>query len=200
MPRDYVHSNEKEKGWKRKSKKRALPKVVLVSILIVLLLLVLVMIFVGKRDAIHRSKAEASAVVSEAKPVDLKKDRAQKKKLAKTQDEPKPINYEFYKMLPRMEVEVPQDQVAFPKEKAKEGYYLLQLASVKDSGAADTFQDKITKAGYNPKVIKLARGDEEWFRVQLGPYKDEQSAQDAQESLQMKNINSLMLFIKTNHH
>jgi len=198
MPRDYVHASDKNKRKKKKSKRRAIPKITIPIVLIVIILFLLTIVFIGKRAAIHATKEKNAEIVSEAKPVDLKKDKAMLVQTTQNDGAPQPINYEFYKMLPRMEVEIPKDQTTLPEEKQKQGYYLLQLASVKDNGAADAFQDKMIKAGYNPTVIKIARGDEEWFRVQLGPFKDEQSAQDVQESLQMKNIDSLMLFVKTN--
>ncbi|MFK0571784.1 SPOR domain-containing protein [Endozoicomonas sp.] len=139
----------------------------------------------------------ASGAVDEQKRADLKKDS-------------QPV-FDFYTLLPESEVTVsiadpapaktqPQKAdktTAVPAASAKPKKYLLQAGSFRSFKDAERLRVQLLLEGLMPKVEKVSvGGGETWHRVQLGPFTDRPSLQNAQKVLAGKNIDSLLLQLK----
>ena len=121
---------------------------------------------------------------------------------------PKP-KFEFYTLLPELEVVVPDEDLPAPgpapaassaadtevataataveddargdaKEALKLGNYILQVASFKSMKDADGLKAELTLLGFRPVVQTVAiDSDEKWHRVRIGPYADRESLESA---------------------
>ena len=125
---------------------------------------------------------------------------------------PKP-KFEFYTLLPELEVVVPDEDLPAPgpapaassaadtevattattveddargdaEAALKSGHYILQVASFKSMKDADGLKAKLTLLGFRPVVQTVAiDSDEKWHRVRIGPYADRNSLESARVRL-----------------
>jgi len=78
--------------------------------------------------------------------------------------------YDFYDMLPKQEVEVPERPAgktagaALPK-----GDVTLQAGSFKNVAEAEKLQAQLAQYGIAAKIQRFSLEDETWFRVRIGP-------------------------------
>ncbi|MBU0456393.1 MAG: SPOR domain-containing protein [Pseudomonadota bacterium] len=103
------------------------------------------------------------------------------------------MHYDFYKMLPSMQVDVLPEANEMPVSKENSPFYVLQFASFSDKEVASSYEDKIRLLGFDAKVIPIARGDSMIYRVQLGPFQDELSAEKIRDELQSQGINGILV-------
>ncbi|MCL6414964.1 SPOR domain-containing protein [Aestuariirhabdus sp. Z084] len=119
-------------------------------------------------------------------------------------DEPRAV-FDFYTLLPESEVLVPDSPAPStnttrptqPSKPEKPGVYLLQAGSFRNSGDADRLRAQLTLEGLDVKTQKVTiRGNETWYRVQVGPFNDTSSLNQARNTLAALNINPLPLKLK----
>lgn len=121
---------------------------------------------------------------------------------APPEDKPK---YDFYSVLPEMEVVVPDAEVksaanapapnpATPTAPASGAQrYLLQAGSFRNSGDADALKAKLTLLGMHATVQAVNVNGVEYFRVRVGPYADLRAVDAAKRSLEGNGINAIAL-------
>lgn len=118
------------------------------------------------------------------------------------EDKPK---YDFYSVLPEMEVVVPDAEVksaanapvpnpATPTAPATGAQrYLLQAGSFRNSGDADALKAKLTLLGMHASVQAVNVNGTEYFRVRVGPYADLREVDAAKRALEGNGINAIAL-------
>ena len=133
--------------------------------------------------------------------------------------------FEFYTLLPEMEVVVPDEDLAAPgpappessdpaevptsaaveddapgdtDPALKSGHYILQVASFKSMRDADGLKAQLTLLGFQPVVQTVAiNSDEKWHRVRIGPYADRDSLEAARIRLRADgHDNPLVVWVK----
>ena len=133
--------------------------------------------------------------------------------------------FEFYTLLPEMEVVVPDEDLAAPgpvpaessdtaeaptsaaveddapgdtEPALKSGHYILQVASFKSMKDADGLKAQLTLLGFQPVVQTVAiDSDEKWHRVRIGPYADRESLEAARIRLRADgHDNPLVVWVK----
>ena len=134
--------------------------------------------------------------------------------------------FEFYTLLPEMEVVVPDEDVAAPAPAPaesggtaeapttstapeadapgdtdpplKSGHYILQVASFRSMKDADGLKAQLTLLGFQPVVQTVAiDSDENWHRVRIGPYADRDSLESARIRLRAGgHDNPLVVWVK----
>ena len=127
----------------------------------------------------------------------------------------KPV-FDFYTLLPESEVTVPnvepvperqpRGKVTPPSDKpvirvsettAKSRRYLLQAGSFRNEEDARRLRVELVLQGLEPKVEEVdVRNGETWFRVQLGPFSDQETLNKTQSVLAENRIDSLLLQLK----
>jgi cell division protein FtsN len=117
--------------------------------------------------------------------------------------------FDFYTLLPEMEVEVPdaqppaaippsQPQVAelqpAPSKALDAAKYRLQLASFKKFDEADSMKARLALEGIFVEIqtVKLDSG-QTWYRVRTTQFEDRDDALTLQKSLQRQAISSMLL-------
>jgi cell division protein FtsN len=88
-------------------------------------------------------------------------------------------SYDFYDMLPKFEVVVPEkerevagNQGGAPAPIERPGVYVLQAGSYRKQEDADRIQAQLRKQGIDANVQRVAVDDDVWHRVRIGPITD----------------------------
>jgi len=85
-----------------------------------------------------------------------------------------PNSYDFYSMLPKFEVVVPEkDKDVRPDTRAipetRSGTYVLQAGSYKNYADADRVRAQLALQGVESKVQKVSVDNDTWHRIRIGP-------------------------------
>jgi len=80
-------------------------------------------------------------------------------------------SYDFYKMLPEQEVEVPKNAAtsAAPRSALPKGEVVLQAGSFKSQDQAEKLKGRLAMYGVEAKIQRFTAEDETWYRVRIGP-------------------------------
>jgi cell division protein FtsN len=121
----------------------------------------------------HRPDAQ----IARTGKVDKKKFRSSEFPDAETGDsgaEEPAKSYDFYDMLPKFEVVVPEkDKDVRPDTKSvpetRRGTYVLQAGSYKNFADADRVRAKLALQGIESKVQKVSVDNDTWHRIRIGP-------------------------------
>lgn len=107
--------------------------------------------------------------------------------------------FSFYDMLPKYEIVIPQVEYRSPEQKANPevnnpGLYLIQVASFRDYGDADTMKARLALLGIEADIREatLASG-ETWYRVRIGPEQDTDRINTILARLQDNQIDSMLM-------
>lgn len=121
----------------------------------------------------HRPDAQIARTVK----ADKKKARGNEVSDAETPEsgaEEPSKSYDFYDMLPKFEVVVPEkDKDVRPDIKSvpetRRGTYVLQAGSYKNFADADRVRAKLALQGVESKVQKVSVDNDTWHRIRIGP-------------------------------
>ena len=125
-------------------------------------------------------------------------------------DKPK---FEFYSILPELEVVVPDEPIAEPRDKEaaseatgeegepsapetepqQAGTFYLQAGSFQKADQADRMKARIALIGLDVRIQNVEINGERWHRVRVGPYDDREALRSAQKRLRDNDIDYLVL-------
>ena len=121
----------------------------------------------------YREKHPATSAPETPRP----EPRAEKAGAGESEESAK--NYDFYDMLPKFEVVVPEKdrEVAngrgdSPANIEKPGVYVLQAGSYRQQAEADRIRAQLKMQGIDANVQRVAVDDDVWHRVRIGPITD----------------------------
>jgi len=105
------------------------------------------------------------------------------------------INFDFYNILPEMEVVIPDEELkpgeSPPQEKAT---YYLQVGSFKSDSEAEARKAELLLLNFTPSVQNVTiDGTQTWHRVRVGPFTDRRKVDQARRKLQDNGIDFIML-------
>jgi cell division septation protein DedD len=119
-----------------------------------------------------------------------------KKEQSKEEHKSENSHYDFYNMLTNSTDETSDNarekNGAINNKDSSATRYLLQIASSKNFVDIDKLKAELTLLGYEVFVTKIKRGDDTWFRVNVGPFRSQAQAQKARNDLQQNNVKSLL--------
>src|SRR3990172_9350938 len=110
--------------------------------------------------------------------------------------------FEFYTILPEMEVVVPDYEITGPshhgvRQVEEQGTYVLQAGSFRSAEKADTLKAQLTMLGLDASIEVVTVGQHEtWHRVRAGPYDDLEKLNDARIRLREHNIDTILVKAK----
>ncbi len=121
----------------------------------------------------YREKHVATEVAATPKP----EPRADKAATGDAEEGAK--NYDFYDMLPKFEVVVPEkerevasDRGSAPANIERPGVYVLQAGSYRQQSEADRIRAQLKMQGIDANVQRVAVDEDVWHRVRIGPITD----------------------------
>lgn len=109
--------------------------------------------------------------------------------------------FDFYELLPNLEVVVPDDaeqhdqpQIRPRGEALPPGRYALQAGSFRHFKEADRLKAQIALLGISSHIQKVTiDGKETWYRVRIGPIEDRQRLQKTRARLDQEGIETMLL-------
>lgn len=106
-----------------------------------------------------------------------------------TSAETKKSQYDFYTLLPEMDVQVP-DTAPTNSRGGKQRYsYVLQAGSFRVASEADSVKAQLALLGVQASIQTLLIKDKVWHRVKLGPYNSWDEVKPVRRHLKDNNIN-----------
>lgn len=110
--------------------------------------------------------------------------------------------YDFFTVLPEMEVVVPEQELSQHREPTNPAVaagdfetYLLQVGSFKSAAEADQMKAQLALSGFVATVQSVTVNEVTWHRVRIGPVKGLQQADEIRRRLQDNRIDSLVMKI-----
>lgn len=116
---------------------------------------------------------------------------------------PKP-RFDFYTVLPEMEVVVPEPEEDEPAASTPSATtapvtgaaYMLQMGSFRKHADADRFKASLALLGVEAKIQKVNNEQGVFHRVLSGPYHNRREINEIRARLQQNKINSLLIKLK----
>jgi cell division protein FtsN len=116
--------------------------------------------------------------------------------------------YDFYSMLPRFTVRVPQAPAKAPRTPAAEpggaahaasgsaqASYVLQVGSYRRSTEAQAVRARLARAGIDARVERVLAGGGVWYRVRIGPISDPTELERVRTQLRAARLSALEMRI-----
>jgi len=202
MPRDYAKSSSREKkpgqlpGW--------------VWMLGGLAIGLFVAFLVYLNDSTHPSQKNALARVIKETINDVravKKDKPttppppETKTDKSSKEEIKP-SFDFYYILPELEVRVPEQEIAKKSSGEKpqqEGDidYILQVGSFKQLDQADQLKAKLAIHGITANIQSVRINDDTWHRVRVGPLQNLTTLNQVNKRLKENGFSAIIVKLRS---
>ena len=123
--------------------------------------------------------------------------------ISKPTDERGKRRYDFFTVLPEMEVVVPEQELSQHGEPADStavatdgsDMFLLQVGSFRSAAEAEQMKAQLALSGFMATVESVTVNEATWHRVRIGPVKGLQKADDIRRRLQDNSIDSLVMKI-----
>ncbi len=117
--------------------------------------------------------------------------------IAEDPDPGRSRQYDFFTVLPEIEVVVPQREIEErarePAEEVTEGPYLIQVGSFRSQSDADGLRAQLTLLGLEADVQTVTVNETTWHRVRVGPYDSAREADSARRRLQENGHEAMVL-------
>jgi cell division protein FtsN len=114
---------------------------------------------------------------------------------------PLPPAYDFYTLLPEMEVVLPEQNNtpahAEVKPVTTSGTYVLQAGAFRHYQDADRLKASLALVGISAHIQKVSIDNDIWHRVRIGPYTDLAELNRVRSQLKQHNINAILLKVKS---
>jgi cell division protein FtsN len=114
--------------------------------------------------------------------------------------EPKKPRYDFFTVLPEMEVVVPQQQLSREAEPAADTItsntserYILQVGSFQNPADAEQMKARLALLGSIANVQTVTVNNQTWHRVRIGPFEGARKADEMRRMLSDNNIDTLVM-------
>jgi cell division protein FtsN len=106
--------------------------------------------------------------------------------------------YDFYDMLPKYEVVVPeQDREVrrdLPSVRVEQpGVYFVQVGSYRDKAEAERLRLKLSKQGIDATIQRVAVDADVWHRVRIGPFRDLKKLNDTRSELRAADVDAIVI-------
>ncbi len=117
--------------------------------------------------------------------------------------------FDFYTLLPELEIVIPQEETQPPKQKPSaspattskqqtdyKGGYLLQAGSFQQFNEADSLKARLALIGVEANIQSVEVNKTKWHRVQIGPSNDRNALEKLRKRLKSSQIDTILLQAK----
>ncbi len=152
----------------------------------------LVGILIATGVFLYTREAQAP-VVEEPKPQARKEPAVEPPAAGETAEQ-----YDFYEMLPRFEVVVPEKDRDVKRDVPttaveRPGVYVLQAGSYRSVSDADRVSRQLALQGVQAKVQRVSIDNDVWHRVRIGPISDLGELNRVRKQLQAADMDALVI-------
>jgi len=184
MPRDY-------KNAKRKPEKKPVPGWVWLLTGLMIGLLVALLVYLGQQPG--------SSTPSKRDVQVIKKESSKKTSKPESKKD-SGVQYEFYTVLPKSEVVIP-DQEIIKREKQSEAgkpkyKYLLQAGSFRKRDEAESLKARLALLGVESNVQKVEVNGDDWHRVRIGPLASIREINGIRNRLLNNDVSAILIRIR----
>lgn len=118
------------------------------------------------------------------------------------EEAPGRTDYDFYSVLPEMEVVIPQEEL---RERVREqdpvaadpdARYLLQAGSFQSHEDADRLKAQLALQGFVAQIQSVTVNGDTWHRVRLGPFDRARDADEVRRKLDDIGVRAIALKVK----
>jgi cell division protein FtsN len=107
-------------------------------------------------------------------------------------------SYQFYSMLPKFEVVVPEKEKDVrpdikPTPETRPGTYVLQAGSYKNFADADRIRAQLALQGIESKVQKVSVDSDTWHRIRVGPITNLDELNHLRQVLRKADVDVLVI-------
>ena len=197
MPADY-------KSRMHRKKKKPLPGFVWLLGGLSIGLFVAFLIYLDKQPASEVSFGDA--VKTELAKIKHKPaDSSAKKKPDETAQPKQEPKFNFYTILPELEVLIPEEERRPPEQKpgtktttaVETGkQYILQVGSFRSKPDAEKLKATVALLGLEASINQVSINNERWHRVRIGPVDNRRELNENMKLLQRNNINAMAMELK----
>ena len=120
--------------------------------------------------------------------------------VAPASNEPQKSRYDFFTVLPEMEVVVPEQELARKSQpaetttvKADTGSYVLQVGSFRENSDAEQMKARLALLGITARIQAVTVNGATWHRVRVGPVSGARQADTMRNQLANNGIESLVM-------
>jgi len=128
---------------------------------------------------------------------------ARPRKKAAPPSPPPKLRFDFYNLLPEMEVIVPDEDIRgtpMPegvKQVEKPGTYLLQAGSFRNHHQAEQLRARLTLLGLETSIQTVSVDHHKaWHRVRVGPFKNLRELNEARALLKKNGVDAILIRLK----
>ncbi len=122
-------------------------------------------------------------------------------------EEPTKRKFDFYTLLPELEIVIPQDESEplakkpSPVNKPSQantytGGYLLQAGSFQQFNEADSLKARLALLGVQATIQSVDVNKKKWHRVHIGPSNDRQALEKLRTRLRSNGVDTLLMQAK----
>jgi len=203
MARDYKYRARQQAAHHRDSKKIAGWKWV-AALLLAAGFTGFLMYLRSLELAEQRAARQATPVAGEPKPNPAPQsvaDATPSEKTKTTAKKPQEPRFEFYTILPKQEVVVPEHEIKTRKReehvgKAQPGTYVIQAASFRNLKDADALKARLAMMGIESTIEPAQIGNAQWHRVKIGPLASMSNVDTLRMQLRKNGIDAVVMQIK----
>lgn len=140
----------------------------------------------------------AARLAQEAPPITRDESPATAKPAPASQQDAE-TQFDFYEMLPKFEVVIPEQDGAVPARPGgagpveKPGAYILQAGSFRNHADADRVRALIAMQGVESKIQKVTIDRDTWHRVRVGPITNLKQLEETRSKLRNARIDALVI-------
>ena len=111
--------------------------------------------------------------------------------------------FDFYTLLPELEIVIPQDETQAPQQKSTSikhsthtGGYLLQAGSFQKFNEADSLKARLALLGVQAHIQSVEVNNSKWHRVRIGPSNDRHVLEQLRKRLRTNHIDTILMQAK----
>ena len=136
----------------------------------------------------------------EPQAAETARESASSEEIAPAEKEQKTSRYDFFTVLPEMEVVVPEQELSrqtrpeAPTPAQADGeQYILQVGSFQERADAEQRKARLALMGESATIQTVTVNDATWHRVRVGPVSGARQAEDIRNRLADSGIDSLVM-------
>ena len=192
MPTDY-------KGRGDGREKRPLPGFVWLLAGLSIGLFIALLVYLDKQPDVTANfgaavKKELEKIKQHSSPASTESDRET--------DKPSEPKFNFYTILPELEVLIPESETQPPKSRPANGNtednkkYVLQAGSFKNKSDAEKLKASLALLGFEAHIQGVTVNSVPWHRVRIGPYSQSNDLYDKIDQLHQNGIKAMPMELK----
>lgn len=146
-----------------------------------------------------RSAADKPEQAAQQSTAPAPKTTPPKSAAAEDKDAKEKARFDFYTLLPEMEVKIGKDTLdaargGNSRKPESNGPYILQVGSFRSYGEADNLKARLALMGVQASIQTVIISDDNtWYRVRVGPYKNLKDLEQARTALQRNDVEYMLL-------